>query len=145
MKPLLLANGIVHETSAPRTPQQNGKSERFNRTLMEMTRALLYDSNVPTNCWDYALEHAAFLLNHLPGQDGESPYKKITKKERDIKSIPKFGSVVYVKHLQRITKMETRSTKCYFLGYEPHSKAIRALNLSNGRFVYSREYIFQEL
>ena len=41
--------------------------------------------------------------------------------------------------------METRSTKCYFLGYEPHSKAIRALNLSNGRVVYSREYIFQEL
>ncbi len=31
-------NGIVHEFSSPRTPQQNGVVERKNRPLQEMAR-----------------------------------------------------------------------------------------------------------
>ncbi|MBW0579710.1 hypothetical protein O181_119425 [Austropuccinia psidii MF-1] len=40
--------GIDHLLTAPFTPQQNPVSERGNRTLLEKTRVLLADSQVPT-------------------------------------------------------------------------------------------------
>ena len=39
--------GISHNFSAPRTPQQNGVVERKNRTLEEMTRTMLLSSSLP--------------------------------------------------------------------------------------------------
>lgn len=31
---------ICHETTAPHSPKQNGKAERFNRTIIEMTKKI---------------------------------------------------------------------------------------------------------
>ena len=43
----LKACGIRHELTIPKTPEQNGVAERLNRTLVEMTRAMLLDSKLP--------------------------------------------------------------------------------------------------
>ena len=40
-------NGITHNFSTPRTPQQNGVVERKNRSLQEMARTMLNDYNTP--------------------------------------------------------------------------------------------------
>ena len=40
------SRGIVHQTTAAYTPEQNGVAERFNRTLMEKVRAMLYDAKL---------------------------------------------------------------------------------------------------
>ncbi|RDX97842.1 hypothetical protein CR513_19347, partial [Mucuna pruriens] len=39
--------GIIHEVTAPYTLQHNGKDERRNRTLMNITRCMLKDKNMP--------------------------------------------------------------------------------------------------
>jgi transposase InsO family protein len=39
--------GIVHESSCVKTPQQNGIAERKNGHLLDKTRALLFQNNVP--------------------------------------------------------------------------------------------------
>lgn len=39
--------GIQHNFSAPRTPQQNGVVQRKNRSLEEIARTMLNDSNMP--------------------------------------------------------------------------------------------------
>nr|XP_009764648.1 PREDICTED: uncharacterized protein LOC104216328 [Nicotiana sylvestris] len=44
-------NGITHNLSAPRTPQQNGVVERKNRTLEEIARTMLIDSGIAKNFW----------------------------------------------------------------------------------------------
>ena len=44
LKQFLAENGIVQQTSAPNTPQQNGNAERFKRTLIGKVRAVLLDS-----------------------------------------------------------------------------------------------------
>ncbi|GBN77588.1 Retrovirus-related Pol polyprotein from transposon TNT 1-94 [Araneus ventricosus] len=45
----LKEQGIVHQLTVPYSPQQNGVSERKNRTLIEMTRCLLSEENLPSN------------------------------------------------------------------------------------------------
>ncbi|XP_070022367.1 uncharacterized protein [Nicotiana sylvestris] len=46
---------IIYQTSCPHTPQQNGVVERKHRTLLEASRALLFQSQVPIRFWgDYA-------------------------------------------------------------------------------------------
>ena len=48
MKKFCEGKGIVHEFSAPRTPQQNGVVERKNRTLIEAARTMLNEAQLPT-------------------------------------------------------------------------------------------------
>ncbi|KAI5324900.1 hypothetical protein L3X38_033973 [Prunus dulcis] len=58
--------GIIHETTCPQTPQQNGVAERRNRHLLETTRALLIGAYVPHHHWDDAIVTAVHLINHMP-------------------------------------------------------------------------------
>src|SRR5688572_14377751 len=66
MHQFLTVNGLIHQTSCPDTPQQNGVAERKNRTLLEITRALMLESHVPTYLWPEAVATANYLTNRLP-------------------------------------------------------------------------------
>ena len=39
--------GVVYQLTIPKCPEQNGVSERFNRTQVEMVRSMLPDSELP--------------------------------------------------------------------------------------------------
>ena len=41
------STGIIHQTSCPYTPQQNGVAEQKNRHLAETCRSMLHAKNVP--------------------------------------------------------------------------------------------------
>jgi len=43
----LTQEGIKQELTIPHTPQQNGKAERLNRTLIEGVCTMLVDSKLP--------------------------------------------------------------------------------------------------
>ncbi|GJY14222.1 zinc finger, CCHC-type containing protein [Tanacetum coccineum] len=47
--------GIIHETMAPYTPQQNGVSERKNRALKEMVNSMLSYSDLSEGFWGEAM------------------------------------------------------------------------------------------
>ena len=49
MKKFKSDRGMIHQTSCLDTPQQNGITERKNRTLLEITRALLMESHSPAS------------------------------------------------------------------------------------------------
>jgi transposase InsO family protein len=55
MSKYLHSNGIMHQTSCVGTPQQNGISERKNRDLLEITRAIMLQMNVPKHFWSRCL------------------------------------------------------------------------------------------
>ena len=46
MKNFILEHGMLHQTTCPDTPQQNGVAERKSRTLLNISRALMFESHV---------------------------------------------------------------------------------------------------
>nr|GFA68296.1 retrovirus-related Pol polyprotein from transposon TNT 1-94 [Tanacetum cinerariifolium] len=50
--------GITHQTSIPRTPQQNGVVKRRNRTIMESARTMLIFAKAPMFLWAEAVATA---------------------------------------------------------------------------------------
>lgn len=75
-------NGLVHQTTCPDTPQQNGVAERKNRILLEITRAIMIESNVPTTYWPEAIATANYLINRLP--------TKILKYQTPLNTLAKY-------------------------------------------------------
>jgi len=59
-------SGIFHRKTVPYSPEQNGISERYNRTLFNAVRCMLVDSGVPSNFWGEAVGTACFVLNRCP-------------------------------------------------------------------------------
>ena len=58
-------HGIKHETIASYTPQQNGVSERANRTLMEKTRTLLHSRGLSAKLWGEAINTVVYVNNRI--------------------------------------------------------------------------------
>ena len=73
----LKEEGIDHQYTIPKTPEQNGVSERMNRTLVEKVRSMLADSQLPHTFWAEALSTAAYLINRSPTKalDHKTPFE----------------------------------------------------------------------
>ena len=65
MKEFCNAKGILHEFSAPYTPQENGVAKRRNRTLIETARTMLADSKLQVSFWSEAVATACYTLNRV--------------------------------------------------------------------------------
>nr|GEX21897.1 putative ribonuclease H-like domain-containing protein [Tanacetum cinerariifolium] len=57
--------GITHETSAAKTPQQNGVVKRRNRTLVEVARTMLIFSHALLFLWAEAIATACYTQNRF--------------------------------------------------------------------------------
>ena len=64
--------GIVSQLIPPRTPQWNGVSQRRNRTLLDMVRSMMSQTDLPISFWGYALETArkSGRIRHEPERYG---------------------------------------------------------------------------
>nr|GEW93159.1 retrovirus-related Pol polyprotein from transposon TNT 1-94 [Tanacetum cinerariifolium] len=63
------AEGIHHQTSVARTPEQNGVVERPNRTIVEAARTMLSTAKIPLFFWAEAIATACFTQNHCVSSD----------------------------------------------------------------------------
>nr|GFC13566.1 putative ribonuclease H-like domain-containing protein [Tanacetum cinerariifolium] len=57
------AEGILHQTSVARIPEQNGVVERRNRTLVEAAQTMISAAKVPLFFWAEAISTACFTQN----------------------------------------------------------------------------------
>ena len=62
----LKKHGILIEKSIPHEQQQNGRAERFNRTIIDKAQALCFQACAPSSWWEFAVSHALHLYNRTP-------------------------------------------------------------------------------
>ena len=142
----LRSSGVIHHCSAPHTPQQNGVSERANRTIVESTRSQMYGRKVNVELWTEAVASAAHVLNRtLSRTNNKTPYELWHGKKPNISYLRIFGSRAFV-HLPDASrcKLDSKAVECIMVGYCPRSKAYRLWNPATRRIVISRDVIFDE-
>ncbi|GJT76095.1 zinc finger, CCHC-type containing protein [Tanacetum coccineum] len=87
-----LSVGIIHETTAPYTPQQNGISERKNRVLREMVNFMLSYLGLSQGLWGEAMLTPCYLLNRIPNKRNMiTPYELWTKKKSNLNYLKVWG------------------------------------------------------
>ena len=96
-KSYLKNNGMEHQYTIPKTPEQNGVSERMNRTLVEKVRSMLADSRLPQKFWAEALSTAVYLINRSPTKalDKTTPFEAWYEKKPNVSHLRVFGSSAY--------------------------------------------------
>ena len=137
-------NGIELKTSAPYSPQQNGVSERMNRTLLDLARAMRFEKNLPETLWGEAVLHAAWIRNRSPtaALDGNTPIRVLTGTRPNLSDVKEFGETVYVLEEIQKPKIEPRARRVIFTGYEDGPKAIRYYDENTRNIKISRNYKF---
>lgn len=63
MEDFCASKGIIHETSAPYSPQQNGRAEREIWTIKDTGRTLLKSRSLPENLWAETVATAVYIRN----------------------------------------------------------------------------------
>ena len=141
-------NGIKHECTVPKTPEQNGKAERMNRTLVEAVRTMLADAHLPKIFWAEPISKAVYLRNRSPttAVTGKTPFEALTGKKPNVQNLKIFGCLAY-SHVAKDErqKLDFKSNKCIFLGYECNVKGYRLYDVNKKKVFVSRDVIFNEM
>ena len=110
---LLRDSGIIREKTAPYSPEQNGISERANRTIIGRAKAMLHQSGLGMEMWAEAVHMAVYLKNRSPTSalaEGLTPYEAWSGEALQLRKLINFGAIGY-KHIpkQLQTKWEPNS------------------------------------
>ena len=94
----LKEEGIKHEMTAPYTPEQNGVSERVNRTVIGRTKAILADTKLPKELWMEIASTVVYLKNRSPTSALKkiTPYEAWYKEKPDLSHLRIIGTTAYV-------------------------------------------------
>jgi len=63
LKNWFTVNDIIWEPTVPYSPEENGVSERLNRTICEPAWAMLKDSGLNSHLWSKAIKTAVYIKN----------------------------------------------------------------------------------
>jgi hypothetical protein len=135
---------IMHQTSCPHTPQQNGAAERKHRQIVELSLATMSHSSFPIRYWDEIFNIIVYLINRLPSQN-LAQYKTLFNKDVDYDFLRVLGCLCYpLTRPYNKNKLELRSQPCVFIGYGTNQKGYRCLHVPTGRVYVSRNVQFIE-
>jgi hypothetical protein len=148
VKEILNEKGIEHHLTMPGSPQQNGKAERFNRTILDKAMSMLHAAGLSNGFWEYAIGAAIHIYNRTPTRT----LKWRTPHETwDIGHVPDvsyfhvFGCEGYM-HVpaDKRRKLDAKAVKVTFIGYESGSKGYRLWDKNTRSVHLSRDVTFDE-
>ncbi|KAJ9686475.1 hypothetical protein PVL29_015399 [Vitis rotundifolia] len=150
LSPYFQSQGILHDLSCVNKPQQNGVAKRKNGHLLNTTRVLLFQGNVPKSYWGKVVLTATYMMNRIPSRvlDNKSPVEILKSFYPHFKTLngltPRvFRCIAFVHvHSQHRDKLDPRAIKCVFLGYSFTQKGYKCYNPSAKKFYISTNVTF---
>ena len=101
-------SGITHQITTPYTPQQNGVSERMNRTAMELARSSMYmrtnkltnffknENNPVLELWGEFLRSAIYVLNRtISNSSTKTPFELLFGRKPNLGNLRVIGCRAY--------------------------------------------------
>nr|GEY10732.1 ribonuclease H-like domain-containing protein [Tanacetum cinerariifolium] len=122
---------IKREFSVARTPQQNGVTERNNRTLIEAARTMLVDSLLPIPFWAETVNTACYVQNRVlvTKPHNKTPYELLLGRSPSICFIRPFGCPVTIFNtLNPLGKFDRKADEGFLVGYSVNSKTFKVFN-----------------
>ena len=143
----LKERGILHHTTTPMNPEQNGEAERMNRTIIEAARSMLHHAKLSTSFWAEAVNTAVFLRNRSPtvALSKKTPFESWFNAKPNLSNLKVFGCIANV-HIadKNRRKFDPKSKHAIFMGYPDGTKGYKLYDLETKRFIRSRDVIFSE-
>ncbi|TYK02840.1 gag/pol protein [Cucumis melo var. makuwa] len=140
----MIEHGIQSQLSAPGTPQQNGVSERRNRTLLDMVRSMMSYAQLPSSFWGYAVETAVHILNNVPSKSvSETPFELWRGRKPSLSHFRIWGCPAHVL-VTNPKKLEPRSRLCQFVGYPKETRGGLFFDPQENRVFVSTNATFLE-
>ena len=140
-------SGIFHQMSCAYKPQQNARVERRHRYILEMSRALKFQSGLDITFWGECVLTSVYIINRLPSASlkNATPYALFYKEAPDYDRLKAFGCLAYAASTAvPKDKFAARGIPCVFLGYPPANKGYRLLSLIDKHILISRDVTFKE-
>lgn len=133
-------------TSSPRTPQQNGKAERSNRTLKECARTMLIASELPTNLWSEAMTTAAYLLNCTSkvNETNKTPFELWFNRKPCVGHLVEFGKEVQILIDPRKTsEWSSKTRSANIIGFTKRQNTYKVYVPSDESVHFTSDVIFR--
>ncbi len=143
---MLQDQGIQFEFTTAYTPEQNGVSERLNRTLTTLAKAMLLEAGLPSLFWGEAVLTACYLRNRTPiGPEGKTPEEAFSGKKPGIGHLRVFGCLAYA-HVPFETrdKMAPTAIRTCLIGYMPTARQYRLYDPKRAKVIVSTAPNFKE-
>jgi len=138
-------NGIHKEKIVLGTPQENGVSERMNRTIMERARCMRLHAGLPLQFWEDPVGTIVYLINRAPSSslDGGILEEAWTSKKVNFSFLKTFGCEAFIRiNKENRTKLEEKSKKCTFIGYGVNDFSYLFYDYEKHKFIRSGDVIF---
>ena len=112
-----------------------------------MARSMLKTKNMPKEFWAEVVTCAVYLSNRCSTKSlfEQTPQEAWNGRKPNVSHLRVFGSIGYV-HVpdQERSKLDDKSKKHIFFGYDQRSKGYKLYNPTTGKVIVSRDVEFDE-